>query len=165
MFIADVECKFDDGSTGAKQFTARSRDGVYAKVDNFLNRLVHYPNYDDALSQLIGHKVHVYEDDQLEFAGQVIQIIRSRSTPEGLGSTTDICVTDSLECSKEKDPRIFSCAKNLKRCPMYRTEKDIEREKLRHMEFKLERLQEKVERLEREIANKADKMRVYEYWD
>jgi len=72
MFIADVECKFDDGSTGAKQFTARSRDGVYAKVDNFLNRLVHYPNYDNELSQLIGHKVHVYEDDQLEFAGQVL---------------------------------------------------------------------------------------------
>ena len=48
---------------------------------------------------------------------------------------------------------------------MYRTERDIEREKLRHMEFKLERLQEKVERLGREIAKKADKMRVYEKWD
>jgi len=48
---------------------------------------------------------------------------------------------------------------------MYRTEKDIERERLSNMEFKLERLQEKVERLEREISKKADKMRVYEKWN
>ena len=72
MFIADVEVKFDDGSTGAKQFTSKNRDGVYAKVDNFLNRLVHYPNHDNELSQLIAHKVHVYEDGQLEWAGQVL---------------------------------------------------------------------------------------------
>ena len=85
MFIADVEVKFDDGSTGAKQFTSKNRDGVYAKVDNFLNRLVHYPNHDNELSQLIAHKVHVYEDGQLEWAGQVLQSSQKPQYTIGLG--------------------------------------------------------------------------------
>ena len=85
MFIADVEVKFDDGSTGARQFTSKNRDGVYAKVDNFLNRLVHYPNHDNELSQLIAHKVHVYEDGQLEWAGQVLQSIQKPQYTIGLG--------------------------------------------------------------------------------